>query len=150
MSQPDQARLDTRSKALSFSQVLLQRGLLAIGYQISSGAPSWRGAKPSQQCLTLGQLCSWSTSNSPLTTTELHTLPLLLPCSRSKQQDKPSSGKNHPIHFDRAVLRHRMQPCSCQSATSNHLAKENILCVIQGFPNKPYAILLKEITSVIK
>lgn len=130
MSQPDQARLDTRSKALLFSQVLLQRGLLTIGYQISSGAPSWRGDK---QCLTLGQLCSWSTSNSPLTTTELHTLPLLLPCSRSKQWDKPLSGKNYPIHFDRAVLRHRMKPCSCQSATSNHLAKENIILCHSGF-----------------
>lgn len=59
--------------------------------------------------------------------------PLLLPCSRSKRWDQPSAGKNHLIHFDRAVLRHRMQPCSCQSATSNNLAKENVVLCCSGF-----------------
>lgn len=106
-----------------------------MDHQINSGGPSWIGAKLLQQCLTLGQLCSWSTSTYALTTTELHTLPLLLPCSKSKWWDQPSASKSqhHPIHFVRTVPSHRIQPCYCQSVTSNHLAKENIILCCSGF-----------------
>lgn len=44
-----------------------------------------------QQCLTLGQLHFWRASAYALTSTELHTSPLLLPCSRTKFWDQPSA-----------------------------------------------------------
>lgn len=117
------------------AQVCLQRGPLAVDHQINSGGPIWTPAKSLHQCLTLGELCLWSTSAYALTAAELLTLPLLLPCSRSKWWDQPSAGKNqqHPIHFFGAVLSHRIRPWSCQSVTSNHLAKENIILYCSGF-----------------
>lgn len=94
-----------------------------MAHQIKSRGCSWRGAKLPQQCLTLKQLHLWRALTYALISTELYTLPLLLPGSRSKLWDQPSAGKkqHHSIHFVRAVLSPRIQLSSCQSVTSNHL-----------------------------